>query len=263
MDLFAIGRSLWRHKRATIPVLLITMVGMYYIMAVKPPAYQSRADILLTNPPGPPTKEQIAADPSLAHVSTYNPFVSLENLVQVADVLIEMVGSPVAKQALVQAGANPQYQVSLDTSLQTPPAIEVTGVAPTARAAIQSAQIVANLVSQDLYQIQARKNVDRHYMISSIEYVTPTSATTTLSGKARTLIEVIALGFMLLLVTVSVSQALEQRKNSGYHSGRSSASLADEYHDPASRPIASTDNQPQSAAVHGQAVRRSLWLAGR
>jgi hypothetical protein len=226
------------------------MLGMFYITAVKSPTYESKAEILLTNPPGAPTKEQIAADPSLAHVSTYNPFVSLENLVQVADVLIEMAGSPAAKQVLAQAGANPQYQVSLDASLQTPPVIEVTGVASTARAAIQSAQIVSNFVSHELYQIQAQKNVDRHYMISSTEYVRPTSATTDLSGRARTLIEVIALGFILLLVAVSVSQALEQRKNSGHHRVRSSASLTDEHYDPASRPIASADNQPEPAAVH-------------
>jgi hypothetical protein len=176
-------------------------------------------------------------------------------LVQLADVLIEMVSSPTAQQALVQAGVNPHYQVSLDFSLQIPPAIEVTGVAPNAPAAIQSARLVANLVSQDLYQIQAQRNIDRRYMISSIEYIKPTSATTVLSGKLRTLIEIIALGFVLLLVAVSVSQALEQRKNSRHRRERSSASLTDEYYDPASRPIASTGNQPQPAAGHhGQVV---------
>jgi len=249
MDLFAIGRSLWQHKRATIPVTLLTILGMFYIMAVKPPTYQSKAEILLTNPPGPPTNAQIAADPRLAHVRTFNPFTSLDNLVQVADLLIEMVGSPTAEQALVQAGANPKYQVALDTSLQTPPAIEVTGVAPNAPAAIRSAQLVANLVSRDLYQIQAQKNVDRRYMIAATEYIRPMSATTALSGRLRTLIEVIALGFVLLLVAVSGSQALEQRKNSRHRHGRGSSSLTDEYYGPATRPIASTDNQPQLAAA--------------
>jgi hypothetical protein len=227
MDLFAIGGSLWRHKRAVIPVIFLTILGMFYIMAIKPATYQSKAEVLLTSPPGLPTSAQIAAHPKLAHVSTYNPFVSLGNLVQVADVLIEMVGSPTAKQALVQAGADPQYQVSLDTSLQTPPAIQVTGVALTAAAAVKSAGLVANLISHDLYQIQAQENVDKRYMISSIEYIKPTSATTALSGKLRVLIEVIALGFILLLLAVSVSQALEQRKNSKHRRGRNSSSLTD------------------------------------
>ena len=255
MDLFAIGRSLWQHKRATIPVALLTMLGIFYIVAIKPPTYESKAEVLLTSPPGPPTSAQISADPRLAHVSAYNPFASLGNLIQVADVLIEIVGSPTAQQALAKAGANPHYQVSLDISLQTPPAIEVTGVATNAPAAIQSARLVANFVSLDLYKIQAQKNVDKRYMISSIEYIKPTSATTVLSGKLRTLIEVIALGFVLLLVAVSASQALEQRKNSRHRRGRSSSSHTDEYYDPAGRPIASTGNQPQPAAGHhGQVV---------
>ncbi len=263
MDLFAIGGSLWRHKRATIPVILLTVLGMFYVIAIKPPTYESKADILLINPPGPPPSAQIAADPSLARVNAYTPFVSLENLVQVADVLIEMVGSPAARAALVQAGANPQYQVALDTSLETPPGIEVTGVAPNVPAALQSAQLVANSVSQDLYQIQAKIKVDKPYMISSTEYVKPTSATTVLSAKLRTLIEVIALGFILLLVAVSVSQALEQRKNSRHRRGRSSASLTGEYYDPASRPTASTDNQPQPAAVHISDSRSVSSSAGQ
>jgi hypothetical protein len=228
MDLFAIGGSLWRHKIATIPVILLTMLGMCYILVAKPLTYESRAEILLTSPAGLQTSSQATANPGPAHVSEYNPFASLGNLVQVADVLIEMVGAPAAQQALVRAGASPQYQVALDTSPQTPPAIEVTGLAPNASAAIQSAGLVANLVSQDLYQIQARENVTRRYMISAIEYIKPTSATAALSGKLRTLIEVVALGFVVLLVAVSASQALEQRKKSRHRRSRSSSSLADE-----------------------------------
>jgi hypothetical protein len=65
-------------------------------------------------------------------------------------------------------------------------------------------------------------------MISAIEYIKPTAATTALSGKLRTMIEVIALGFIVLLVAVSASQALEQRKKSRHRRSRSSSSLADE-----------------------------------
>lgn len=229
MDLFAIGGSLWRHRRVTIPVILLTMLGMVYIIAVKPPTYESKAEILLTNPPGLPTSAQLEPGSRLARGSTYNPLAALGNLVQVADVLIEMVGSPTAQQELVGEGANPQYQVSLDTSLQTPPVIDVTGVAPSASAAIQSARLVANFIAKDLYQVQAQKNVDKNYMISSIEYIKPTSATTVLSGKLRTLIEVIALGFVILLVAVSVSQTIDQRKNSRHRRRRSTSSPPGEF----------------------------------
>ena len=40
MDLLSISRTVWRHKLATIPVLLIMLVGMAYVLGVKaPPLY--------------------------------------------------------------------------------------------------------------------------------------------------------------------------------------------------------------------------------
>lgn len=249
MNLFAIGESLWRHKRATIPVILLTVIGMFYAIAIRPPTYEASASILLTNPPAPPTAAQIAADPSLAHVNADNPFVDLGNLVFVADALIEVVTSPAAQQALVQAGASRQYQVALDVSAESPPAIDVTGVASNAQAAIQSAQLVAKAVSQDLYRMQAGKHVDTKYMISSTEYVQPTSATTSSSGKLRTTILVAVVGFILLLVAVSVSQVLEERKNGNRRQRRKAASRTGGHDEPVSSPTAGMYDQFQRDTV--------------
>jgi capsular polysaccharide biosynthesis protein len=213
MDLLTIVGTVWRHKLVTIPVILLTLIGAFYVIAIKPPTYESKASVLLTNPPAAPTAAQITANPSLAHVNTNNPYASLGNLVLVADVVIEVVTSPAAKQALVQAGASPQYQVAVDESLESPPAIDVTGVAGTPQAAMESAQLVASAISRDLYQMQANQHIDPRFMIDSIEYVKPTAAATSSSSKLRTLIIVAVLGFIVLLVAVSTAQALEQRRN--------------------------------------------------
>ncbi len=249
MNLFAIVGTLWQHKRVMIPVILLTIFGMLYIVAVQNPTYQAKASVLLTNPPTPPTSAQIAADPSLAGVNTYNPLASLGNLVLVADVLIEVVTSPVAKQALVQAGANPGYQVASDVSLETPPAIDITGVGSNAQSAVQSAQLVADAISRDLTQIQVNQHVNSKYMISSVEYLKPTSATTSSSGKLRTMIVVVAIGFILLLVAVSVSQAFEERKNGRQRQGRKPASHAGSHHEPVNSPTAGMYDRPQWAAM--------------
>ena len=68
MDLFAIGGTLWRHKRVSIPLILLTVLGMLYILAIKAPTYEAKASLLLTNSPAPPTAMQIAQDPSLARI---------------------------------------------------------------------------------------------------------------------------------------------------------------------------------------------------
>jgi len=219
MDLFAIAGAFWRHKLATIPVVFLTVLGMLYIVAVRPPTFEADANILLMNPPASPTAAQIYADPKLARVNTNNSLASIGNLVQVADVLIEVVSAPAAKQALVAAGANPNYQVTSDNSAQTPPAIDVIGEAPTPKAAINSTQLVATAIIRDLHEIQVRQHISNSYMISAMEYVKPTSASTSISSKLRTLIVVIAIGFILLLITVSTSQSLEERKK-GSRKGR-------------------------------------------
>lgn len=245
MDLFGLTGTMWQHKRATIPVILLTLLGAFYVVAVKAPTYQAKASILLSNPPAPPTAAQIAANPGLGRVNTNNPFTSLGSLDFVADVVIEVVTADAAKQALVQEGANPNYQVIIDPSLGSPPAINVTGVGSTAQIAIRSAQLVAMAISKDLHQLQVDQNVDSKYMVSSIEYIKPTSASSSKSSKLRTMIEVVAAGFILLLVAVSVSQGLAERKGGRKSRRRKSASSTGGDYEPVRSPSAETYDRSQ------------------
>jgi uncharacterized protein involved in exopolysaccharide biosynthesis len=47
MDFFSIFGTLWRHKWVSIPLVLLTLLGMGYVLALRPPTYQAKADILL------------------------------------------------------------------------------------------------------------------------------------------------------------------------------------------------------------------------
>jgi capsular polysaccharide biosynthesis protein len=212
MDLFSIVGLIWRHKVATIPVILLTLIGLFYVLEVKPPTYQSTAKVLLSDPPGPPTAAQIAADPALGKINANNPYVNYGNLDLVADVVIDLVNAPVTQQTLVNEGANPKYTVALENAFDNPPVIQVTGTASNGPEAIKSAQLVAQAISQSLYQMQANQHVNSRYMISSDEIVKPTTASASSSGKLRTLVGFVALGIILLLVVVSIAQSLENRR---------------------------------------------------
>ena len=107
MDLLTLAGTLWRHKLAVIPVIVVTVLAMFYIVVVEPPTYKATASVLLVNPPSAPTSQQIAADPALGRLNTNNPYNSLNNLDYVADVLIEVVTAPAAKQQIVASGAGP------------------------------------------------------------------------------------------------------------------------------------------------------------
>ena len=212
MDLFSIFGTLWRHKWVAIPVVLLTLLGMAYVLALRPPTYEANADILLTNPPVGPTDFQISQDPSLAQM--YNPLSGLGSLTYVAEVLINTVTAPAAKAELVQEGVS-GYQVVLDNGSQSqvPPAIDVTGTGRSARVATESAQLTAVAIASELVQLQANQDVQSKYMITAVEYVTPSSATKS-TGNLETAAGVAAIGLILLLVTVSMAQGRAEQKNS-------------------------------------------------
>jgi hypothetical protein len=219
MDLFSIGGSLWRHKKVSIPVILLTLLGVAYVLLVQSATYQADAKVLLTNPPAPPSAVQIVQDPALA--KTDNPFANLGNLTYVADALIDEVNAPADRDTLTEAGAS-EYQVALDDADQTsiPPAIDIIGTAANAQAAMQSVRLVSAAMMHDLNQMQLSQDVQSKYMINAVEYVTPTSATKVSSGRLRVAVGVVAIGLIVLLVAVSMAQGRAEHKRRSRREGR-------------------------------------------
>jgi hypothetical protein len=213
MDLFSIVRIIWRYKLATVPVLALTFAGVFYVFGVKPPVYDASSTILLVNPPNPPTAQQIAADPKLGKISSNNPYVN-DGLQTVADVIINVLGSTTSQKALLKEGVDPRYQVALSADFGTPPVIQVTGVGSSAAEAIASANLVSRAAVTDLYQMQKQQNINATYFIKAISVVKADSAQKSISSKLRTLIAIIGVGFILLLVVISVAQAVDKRRGS-------------------------------------------------
>jgi hypothetical protein len=211
MDFFSIFGTLWRHKWVSIPLVLLTLLGVAYVLALRPPTYEAKANILLTDPPAAPTAFQISQDPSLAKMN--NPLANLGNLTYVAEVLIDTVTAPAAKAELTQAGAS-GYQVILDNATQSsvPPAIDIAATGRKPQAAMRSAQLVATAISGELVQLQASQHVQKKARITAVEYVTPSSATKS-SGNLETAAGVAAIGLILLLVAVSMAQGRAEHKN--------------------------------------------------
>jgi len=213
MDLLSIIGKVWRYKLITIPIIILTALGALYIVKVKAPVYQATSGILLVNPPAPPTAEQIAKDPSLGNVNTNNTFAGFGNLDVVADAVIRVVDTESAQ--LVQAGANPQFQLSLSSDLgqPPPPIIEVTGIAPNAQEALASANLVSKAVMNSLHQMQAQQGINPSYMIKSVEIYSPQNAQESSSGKLRTLIALLAAGIIVIFIAISMIDAFKRRRD--------------------------------------------------
>lgn len=210
MDLISIFRTVWRHKLVTIPVILLTCLGAFYIVAIKAPVYQASASFALVYPPSPPTQAQIAADPPLGRINTSNPLLGYSDASAVTQIVISLVGTPTSQQALEKAGAGTQYQIG--PSAGSSEIVDVTGVGNTAQAAVLSANLVTKAAENALTQVQANQGVNPRYMIKSYDLSVPNQAAQKLSSKLRSLIAVLGVGVLVLFIGISIAEAIGKGK---------------------------------------------------
>jgi hypothetical protein len=219
MDLISIAGTFWRHKLFTIPVLMLTLLGAFYILKIKAPVYEADTSFLLSVPPGPPSAAQIAADPRLGKINSNNPYTSYGNMSVAASVLTDLVTTPASAQQLADEGVDPRYQIAPNTEFGfTAPVIQITGVASTPEGAIRSANLVYAKAVSDLYVMQKEQGVNGLYMIKAIPLVLAEKAQLSASSKLRELIAVLGGGAVLMFVTISVADAIERRRKSGMSS---------------------------------------------
>jgi capsular polysaccharide biosynthesis protein len=212
MDLLSIIGAVWRCKVATIPIILLTLLGAVYIVKVKPPVYEAQSTLLMLAAPGPPSASQIAADPKLRKQNSNNPYNGYGSLSVIADSVIETVTSAASQPALIRQGADPQYQLALSTDLSNPPIIDITGIGSSPQAAIRTANVVTRAAAADVYKLQQAQGTSPQFMIKPVQLVKPATASLSSSSKLRSLIAVLGLGAILLFVAISVTDALAKRR---------------------------------------------------
>jgi hypothetical protein len=210
VDPISIFRAVWRHKLATIPVILLTCLAAFYVVAIKAPVYQAMQSFAIVNPPAPPTPAQVAVDPKLGKLNIANPFLQYNDSSAVPQIVVSLVGTSSSKQALATAGAGTQWQIVANTT--EPDIIDVTGVGKTAQAALIGADLVTKAAENDLYQMQVNEGVNPKYMIKSYPLNTPTQASKESSSKLRLLVAVLGIGILLLFITISIAEATRKTK---------------------------------------------------
>jgi len=209
MDLLLIVTRVWRHRFITLPVILLTLAGAGYVAAVKKPVYKVSASYLLVNPPAPPTSQEIAADPALAHVRADNPYTRFGNQPVMIDVLSRTLSAPTARQKLLTQGADPSYAVESATTFGfATPVLQITAVGVTPEMASRTATLVSHAVLSELNRLQVKAQVDAPYRITAQQLEPPTAPLPQASGQMRSLVAVLAIGVILLFSVISVADAL-------------------------------------------------------
>jgi hypothetical protein len=208
MSLLLIARKIWRYKLATLPIALLVLVGSVYVIAVKAPQYEASSTYILVNPPPPPTDAEIARDPALGRLNSDNPYTRYSDQSVLVQVLASRLNSDEARRGLIARGADPSY--TIDPSAQfgfSAPIVQITGTGTTPGAAVGTANLVGQALTNQLKLMQTAKGVAAKYRIDTQEVVAPHNATLKASGKLRALVAVFALGAILLFVSISVAEA--------------------------------------------------------
>jgi hypothetical protein len=208
MDLLSIVRKIWRYKLATLPILLLTLGGAIYVIAVKEPVYEASSSFILINPPAPPTTEEIAADPALGRIDSDNPYTRFSDQSVIVEALTSSMASQSAQRALAKAGADPRYTVAPASEFgYSSPIVQITAQGWSPEVAIRTAKLVTGAVTRQLDQLQQAEGVDSKYRIKARELDVPDHAQLRASGQLRMLVGVLALGVVLLFVVVSAADA--------------------------------------------------------
>jgi capsular polysaccharide biosynthesis protein len=211
MDLLALSRTLLRHKLVVLPILLLVLLGLFYEVKVKPPTFDANGEIALNSPQKMPTQAQILADPKLYQkVDSNNSWLQSGDLAFLGDAVMDALTSKSAQTQLAAEGVSPKYQIAMSSDAGNPPFLDITGVGTSAPAAINAANRIMALAETDVAQLQS--GVQSQYMIYSEPVVSPTSASDEVTSKLRGLIEVIAVGVILLFIAISIAEAFSRRR---------------------------------------------------
>ena len=183
MDLLLIVRKIWRHKLLTVPVILLTLAGAVYVVVVKEPLYEASTSYLLISPRPPPTAEEIARNPALAKVQADNPYTRFTDQSVVVDVLERRLSTESARRTLMRAGADPRYTVGSGVEFGSAvPIMQITALAVTPEAAIESAKVVGGAAIAELDRMQKEHDVDPGYRITAMRVEDPDGARLKASG---------------------------------------------------------------------------------
>ncbi len=229
MSLLLIARKLWKYKLVTFPIFACVLAGVFYLVAVSAPTYEASAKYILVNPPPPPTDAEIARNPALGRIKgDDNPYTRFSDQSVLVQVLTSRVSSEENRRSLAKKGADPTFTAAPSAEFGfSSPIVQITGTGTSAAAAIDTAHLVGEAMTNELDQMQRVRGVDTRYRIRTEAVVPAHDAKLKPSGKLRSLVAVLVLGTILLFVAMSILDALSALRVEWAHGRIDEANRAD------------------------------------
>ena len=250
MDPLTVLTTLWRHKRVTVPIVLLTMLACLYVYIWAPRSYEASISFALTAP-NVPSNLEIQRTPDLANLNSNNPYLRSNDSSLLTQVVIAKLSDPVFVDQLKSSGLGTDFKIAPLTGLGTG-LVTVTATSSSEDKAVSTAKSVGEQFTSTLYSVQKVDGADDRYLYSPILVRGPGPATELFSSRLRSLIMIGIAGSVLLFGAVSVARARAIRS-------RRSDEAEEEAKDSAARtfPALVADSQETRKAQTSMGGRRS------
>jgi hypothetical protein len=201
VDIGSTLKAIARYWWLALPVILLTALGVFYVIFMQPRLYESTSTYLMLNP-----------EPGKA--ATANPFLQLPDQAAVVGVVSEIANSPRVNTELVAQGASKDYEVGpSETYGQGSRILEVYAPGTSPAQALLTADLVGERMRVELLRIQDEQDVDKNGRISLLALNPQPEARLKVSSLLRSVVAVVLLGAIVLFLFIGVAQAIEDARS--------------------------------------------------
>jgi hypothetical protein len=197
MDVSGALHTLRKHWILTSVLILLTLIAAYQAWVKIPGPYQSTSQVVFL-------ASQQASKPA-----GDNPYLAFgDTLVTTSDIVRREVMDPRIVAALAARGFTDTYEVENDP-LGIGPMLDITATGPTKAGVMATQAAVTDEVQSQLQELQTDL-LPKNQITSMVVTSTP-KATLMVSKKARPLVAVLVVGFILVLAIPQVVDAAQNR----------------------------------------------------
>jgi hypothetical protein len=229
-------------------MLALTAGGAVATYLLTPPVFEASASYAIVNP-DVPTAEEIEKDPKLGLLNSDNPFLRSSDSSLIVQVMVTKLNTDRVADFLESKGLSEEYEVAQGGSYGPGLLIDVKAEGPTEERAIESVEVLGNLLNEELYSVQKVNDADDVYLFAALPIDAPDRATELFSDRIRLLIVVVVAGFGALFLAVSLARSVEQSRE------RKRREEEDPSEDEFSSPFKSNDVSPWRTPAATRASR--------
>ena len=260
MDLVNLLRLI-RRQRVVVGILVVASIGaLVYLYISIPVTYRASGSAVLLKPSvtAPPLSTPGATVPAASADNT-NPYVSLNDMSVVLDIVSRRMKTPSVETRLDEQGVS-SFTLGANLDFYRGPILDYSADGGTQAAALRGAGVVRAEIQQQLDELQAQQGVAPADYIRLDDAVTATDTTTVITSKVRTMI---GAGFVCAVIVLGAALLADARRK---RLAETSAELPAQPPTPLAAP-GTFQIQPLSAAAETPAAPEfrepSYWSAQR